>query len=109
MSIALCIEIIPFSNIPNFIKKFLEFSQGKGLNEKIVKDYILDELKSKNPTTVSHSISIIEFFFSKILKEKIKIPHPKRNKTLPEILTIDSFRVGITKNILKVYQPLVGR
>lgn len=68
-------------------EKFLNFSQNKGLNENTVKQYFLEQLEKNNPTTVSHNISIISFFFNKILKQKLEIPHPKRNKTIPDILT----------------------
>lgn len=83
------------------IKKFLEYSKNKGLNEEVVKEYILQKLKNKNPFSVSHSISIISFFFEKILKQKINIPKPKRNKTLPNILTIKEIKdmLDITSNI----------
>ncbi|MFH1918208.1 MAG: site-specific tyrosine recombinase/integron integrase [Nanoarchaeota archaeon] len=82
-------------------KNFLEFARSKGLNESVLKDYLLKELENKNPSTVSHSISIIQFFFDKILNQKIKIAHPKRNKTLPNILTIKEIRklINSTSNI----------
>ena len=73
-------------------EKFLKYSKGKGLNEKVVKEYILQKLENKNSSSVAHSISIIIFFFKKILKQEINISRPKRNKTLPEILTIEEIR-----------------
>ncbi|MBS3080589.1 tyrosine-type recombinase/integrase [Candidatus Pacearchaeota archaeon] len=82
-------------------EKFLNFSKNKGLNEKTAREYFLKQLGNKNPTTVSHNISIISFFFDKILKQKINVPHPKRNKTIPEVLTIEEVRglIGKTNNI----------
>ena len=83
------------------VKKFLEFSKNKGLNESIVKEYIQKEIKNKEPTSVSHSIFAISFFFNKILKQNINIPRPKRNKKIPEILNIDEIRdlINSTNNV----------
>jgi len=82
-------------------EKFLEYSKGRGLNEKTVKEYVLQKLENKNPSTVAHSISILVFFFDKILHQKVEIPRPKRNKRIPEILTIEEIRkmLNSTKNI----------
>jgi len=83
------------------IEKFLEYSKNKELNEKVVKEYILKKLKNKNPSSVAHNISIISFFFDKVLKQKINIPRPKRNKTIPEILTATEIKrlINSTPNI----------
>ena len=82
-------------------EKFLKFSQNKELNEKTVREYFLKQLENKNPTTVSHNISIISFFFNKILNQEINMPHPKRNKTIPDILTPKEIKSLIqeTKNL----------
>jgi integrase/recombinase XerD len=83
------------------INRFLTYSKDKGLNEETVKIYILGKLKKENPTSVSKKVSIICFFFENILKQKINIPRPKRNKTIPEILTSDEIKqmIEITVNI----------
>lgn len=73
--------------------RFFNFAEKQGLNENTAKEYFLKQLESKkSPTTVSHNISIITFFFDKILNQKINIPHPKRNKTIPEILTQEEIK-----------------
>ncbi|MBD3252153.1 tyrosine-type recombinase/integrase [Candidatus Pacearchaeota archaeon] len=73
--------------------KFLNYSKNRGINENTAREYLLNQLESKkSPTTISHSISIITFFFDKILNQKINIPHPKRNKTIPDILTKDEIK-----------------
>lgn len=84
----------------NHVGNFLRYSQDKGLNESIVKDFIQKELKTKNPSTVAHQIFAIQFFFDKVLKQKINIPRPKRNKTIPEILSIEEVKkiIDLTKN-----------
>jgi len=83
------------------VEKFLKFSEEIGLNENSVKNYIQKILEQKNPSTVSQNLSAIEFFFDKVLHQKIKIPHPKRNKPLPTILTIEEVKrlIKATSNI----------
>ncbi|MBS3084690.1 tyrosine-type recombinase/integrase [Candidatus Pacearchaeota archaeon] len=74
------------------VDKFVEFSKGKGLNEDSIKDYIQKGLENKNPTSVRRDLFAIKFFFEKVLKQKVNIPNPKKNKTLPEILTIEEIK-----------------
>jgi len=74
------------------VEKFLNFSENKGLNENVVKNYIQTLLKKQNPSTVSQNLSAIEFFFSKVLNQNIKIPHPKRNKPIPVVLTMGEIK-----------------
>lgn len=83
------------------VEKFLMYAEKRGLNENIVKDYIQEQIKIKNPSTVAHSIFAISFFFDKILNQKINIPRPKRNKTMPEILTFEEIKklIESTNNI----------
>lgn len=83
------------------VKQFLGFSKNKGLNENVVKSYVQAELKIKEPSSVAHSIFAISFFFEKVLDQKINIPRPKRNKTLPDILTIEEMKklIDSTSNI----------
>lgn len=83
------------------VKKFLTYSINKGLNENIVKDYIQKELKTKSPSTVAQGAFAISFFFDKILNQKINLPSIKRNKPLPNILTIDEIRklIESTSNV----------
>lgn len=100
------LEIRNFSNktvksYMHSVKKFLDYSLDKGLSENTVKDYIQKELKTKNPSSVSHGIFAISFFFEKVLNQKINIPRPKRNKILPDILTISEIKrlINSTNNI----------
>lgn len=74
------------------VNKFLEYSQKKGVNEESFKDYILMKLNKQNPSTVAKDLFAIKFFFEKILKQNIEIPKPKRNKTIPNILTIEEIK-----------------
>lgn len=82
------------------VENFLN-ATGASLNEDAVKNYILGKLERKNPSTVAHTLSILAFFFEKVLKQKINIPYPKRNKTIPEILTPEEIKrlIEATSNI----------
>jgi len=84
-----------------FVNKFLEYTKKKELNEDTVKDYIQKIIYTKDPSTVSVQISAIKFFFEKILNKKINITHPKRNKKIPDILTINEIKkiIDVTNNI----------
>jgi len=83
------------------VKKFLEYAESKGLNENIFKEYILEKLERQNSSTVSKDLFAIKFFFEKILNHKVNIPNPKRNKTLPTILTLEEIKklIDSTDNI----------
>jgi len=82
------------------VNKFLEYSKDKGINEKNFKEYILKKLAIQNPSTVAKDLFAIKFFFENILKQKIDISKPKKNKTLPNILTIDEVKkmLNLTDN-----------
>jgi len=81
-------------------KKFLEYSKSKGINEEILKKYVLKSLKEQNPSSVAKDYFAIKFFFEKILNEKVNLPPIKRNKTLPNILTINEIKklIEVTNN-----------
>ncbi len=84
------------------VGKFLEFSKSKGLSEKTAREYILFLLnKNSNPSTVAHSVAILRFFFCNVLRNDIDLIAPKRNKTLPDILTIEEIRrlIEVTPNV----------
>ena len=50
----------------NSVSKYLEYSKNKGVNENSAREFIQREIKIKNPSTVSHQIFAIQFFFNKI-------------------------------------------
>ena len=83
------------------VNKFLEYSKDKGMNEEVVKDYTQQNLRSKNPSSVRRDLFAIKFFFENVLKQKLDLPNPKKNSTLPDILTIEEVRklIGTTSNI----------
>tara|TARA_Y100000034_G_C6875989_1_gene400622 strand:- start:976 stop:1779 length:804 start_codon:yes stop_codon:yes gene_type:complete len=83
------------------VERFLEHAKGNGLNEGSVKDYVQKNLKNKNPSSVRRDLFAIKFFFENVLKMKIYLPNPKKNNTLPKILTIEEARKLIvsTSNI----------
>ncbi len=79
----------------NSVNQFLNYAKENELNQQKVKDYVQLEIKNKNPSTISHNIFAIQFFFDKILNQKIYVPRPKKNKTIPIILTKEE-----TKNLV---------
>ncbi len=83
------------------IKKYFEFLKGETPNFQNAKSYILKKLEKNDPSSVHHSIFAIEYFFKNILNQKIYIPKPKRNKTIPVILTKEEikFMINVTSNI----------
>ena len=83
------------------VSKFINYSGSRGLNEGVLKDYIQLNLKIKNPSSVRKDIFAIKFFFENVLKHKLNIPNPKKNNSLPEILTVCEIRkmIEITSNI----------
>lgn len=56
---------------------------------------MLDKLEKNNPSTVSHAISVLVFFFKTVLNEELSIPHPKRNNPIPEVLTGEEIKSTI--------------
>jgi len=82
------------------VENFLKYAYGKGLNEDTVRDYIRNQLETCNPSSVSLKLSAIKFFFENVLNQDLNLPTIKKNKTLPEILTIGEMRnlIGSTQN-----------
>jgi len=83
------------------VEKFLEFSKKKGANEDTVKNYIQQNLQKKNPSSVRKDLFAIKFFFDKILNQKLNLPNPKKNSSLPEILTLQEMKklIESTNNV----------
>ncbi len=83
------------------VEAFLKFAKRKGLNQNVVKDYIQENLQNKNPSSVRRDLFAIKFFFDKVLNQKLNLPNPKKNNTLPNILTIEEIKKLIlsTSNI----------
>lgn len=85
-----------------YVDRFLNYAGDKELNEDLVKDYIQTAIKNHDPSTVSSMLSAVKFFFENVLGKKIVIPHPKRHKKIPEVLTIEEIRKLIyTTNNMK--------
>ncbi len=87
----------------NSVKHFLEFSEksGRGLNEGVFEEYVLIKLRNQNPSSVARASFAIKFFFENIIHISLKLKQIKRNKTLPDILTIEEIRnlINSTLNI----------
>ena len=74
------------------VENYINYVENKEMNEDTVKDYIQIQIKKKGPSSVSSDISAIKFFFENVLHEKIYLKHPKRNKSIPEILTKEEIK-----------------
>ena len=89
----------------NQVKKYLEFVKNSELNiiinEESAKKFLLRKLSKNSPASVGHNVFAIKFFFQNVLNQKLNIPNPKRNKTLPEILTIEEVKklIETTDNV----------
>jgi len=88
------------------VEKFLKFTNGKGLNETVVKNYIQMDLQDKNPSSVRKNLFAIKFFFDKVLNQKLELPNPKKNSPLPEILTTEEIK-ELIKNTLNIKHVLI--
>jgi integrase/recombinase XerD len=88
------------------VEKFLIFSNKKELDENMVKDYIQKRLIKGNPSCVRKDLFAIKFFFENVLKHPLALPNPKKNNTLPEILTIEEIRLLI-KNTSNIKHKLI--
>jgi integrase/recombinase XerD len=84
-----------------FVSGFLDYSSGRVLDKDLVKEYIQQQIRIKNASTVSGQISALKFYFEKVLGRKLEMNHPKRNKSIPNILSIDEVKrlVEVTSNI----------
>ena len=85
----------------NHVKNYLEFSKSKGINKESAKDFLIGKLNKNSPASVGHNVFAIKYFFKEILHQELEIPNPKRNKTLPDILTIEEIKsmINSTSNV----------
>lgn len=83
------------------VNRFLDYLREREPTEEEVKNYVQIQIGRQNPSTVAHEIFAIQFFFEHVLGKKIYVPRPKRNKTIPEILTAGEVKEMIegTENI----------
>ncbi len=81
----------------NQVKKYLEFAENKGVNQISVKEFLLGKLTKNSPASIGHNVFALRYFFKNILNQKLDIPNPKRNKTLPEILTMNEIKSMLNK------------
>ena len=62
-------------------EKFLIYAKDS-LNKETLENYILRKLEKQNPSTVAHSISILTFFFEKVLNQNnMVVPNLKKQKS----------------------------
>jgi integrase/recombinase XerD len=77
-----------------FVEKFLSKTDKTidELNEEDVKTFLASMIDSKSRSTVSLAASSLRFFFSVLGKNISKINLPKKEKTLPEVLSRDEVK-----------------
>ncbi len=85
----------------NHVGNYLKFAKNKGVNLLSVKEFLIKKLSKNEPSSVGHNVFALKYFFKEILHQEIEIPNPKRNKTIPEILTINEIKklINSTNNI----------
>ena len=83
------------------VKKYLDFSKNNNIGKESAKQFIMQQLKTKEPASVGHAVFALKYFFREVLKEKLDIPNPKRNKKIPIILTKEEIgkMISSTNNI----------
>jgi integrase/recombinase XerD len=75
-----------------FVWNFLEYSGGRELNEDTIKDFVQRKIAVQDPSTVSTNISALKFFFLNVLGKPLDISYPKRNKPIPEVLSLEEVK-----------------
>lgn len=83
------------------VEKLIKYSGGKYLDEKLVKDYVIKKLEKENPSGVRKDLFAIKFFFNCVFGKKLNISNPKKNQTLPDILSPEEVKrlIGSTSNV----------
>ncbi len=86
-------------NYSFFVEKFLQQTNNKSeelLGEDDVKKYLSDMFDSKSKNTIMLAAASLKFFFNEVLKKDLsKIPMPKKDKKLPEVLSKSEVRMLI--------------
>lgn len=71
----------------NSLERLFNHLKESPPNQENIENYIIKRLEKENPSSVSKDLFAIKFFFKNVLHKPLNIPNPKRNKTIPEILT----------------------
>lgn len=90
----------------NQVKKYLEFSRDKGINERTAKEFLLKKIDKNSPASVGHNVFALKYFFNEILHQKLILPNPKRNKPIPDILTVEEIK-RLIENTLNIKHKLI--
>jgi integrase/recombinase XerD len=83
------------------VEKLIKYAEGKYLDEELIKDYIVKKLKKENPTSVRKDLFAIKFFFNCVFGKELNISNPKKNQTLPDILSQEEVKrlIDYTSNL----------
>jgi site-specific recombinase XerD len=88
-----------------FVNKFLEKNEAiDSLSEENVKSFLVSLMDSKSRNTTSLAASSLRYFFSKVLNKPLGLELPKKEKTLPEVLTKEE-----VKKILSITETKKSR
>jgi len=82
-------------NYSFFVEKFLNKAgkDAKDVTEDDAKAYLSDMFDTKSKNTIMLAAASLKFFYSEILKKEFaNVKMPKKDKTLPEVLTKDEVR-----------------
>ncbi len=82
-------------NYSFFVEKFLQSAEKKPaeVNQDDVKKYLGEMFETKSKNTIMLAAASLKFFFKEILdKEFDKIPLPKKDRKLPEVLSKEEVR-----------------
>ena len=82
-------------NYTFFVNKFLTRinKPAEQLNEEDAKLYLSEMFDTKSKNTIMLAAAALKFYFAEVLKKDLsKIPLPKKDKKLPEVLTKDEVR-----------------
>lgn len=76
----------------HYIKEYIAFSRGKGLNgkQKAIEDFLLERHKrGQSPQTINLALNAVKFLYAEVLKDpqKIDLKFAKRNRKLPIVLS----------------------
>ncbi len=83
------------------VNKLLKYSNGKCLDENLIKDYVLKMLEKQNPSSIRKDLFAIKFFFKYVFNKELKVANPKKNKPLPVILSAGEVKklIDSTSNV----------
>ena len=83
------------------VEKLIKYANGRYLDEELIKDYAIKKLEREAPSSVRKDLFAIKFFFNCIFNKQLNIANPKKNNTIPIILSVEEVKklIDSTLNI----------